>query len=113
MSEIVLRDAGDGELDTIAEVMVAAYDEYIPPNPTGEWLAYREEIRDVRRRLGYTRLIVAEEGGRILGAVTYYADAGKDEHAGWPPGGAAIRPLGVHPAARGPRGRPSPTGDCS
>src|SRR5207247_9594342 len=99
MTGIVLRDAGDDELDAIAEVMVAAYNEYIPPNPTGEWLVYREEVRDVRRRLGYTQLIVAEERGRILGAVTYYADAGTDEHAGWPRGGAAIRLPGVNPDA--------------
>src|SRR5207247_9805636 len=101
MSEIVLRDAGDGELDTIAEVMVAAYDEYIPPNPTGEWLAYREEVRDVRRRLGYTQLIVTEEGRRILGAGTYYADAGTDEPGDRPRGGESHVPLGGQSHARG------------
>ena len=103
VTRIVLRDASDDELDTVAEVLVAAYEQYLPPNPTGGWLAYREEIRDVRSRLGHTALIVAEEDGHILGAVTYYPDGSKDGHAGWPPAWAVIRLLGVRPDASATR----------
>lgn len=98
---IVIRDARDDELAAAAEAMVAAYQEYIPPNPTGEFLAYREEIRDVRSRVGLATLIVAEEAGRILGTVTYYPDARREENAPWPPGWAVIRLLGVAPDVRG------------
>jgi len=96
-----IRDARADELDTVASVMVAAYDEYIPPDATGDVLAYREEIRDVRSRQAHATLIVAAERDRILGAVTYFADGGGDTHAGWPHGWAVIRLLAVHPEARG------------
>jgi ribosomal protein S18 acetylase RimI-like enzyme len=98
---IVVRNAREEELDTVADVMVAAYAEYLPPDPTGPWLAYREEIRDVRSRLATATLIVADEHGTIAGAVTYYADASRETNTPWPSGWAAFRLLGVHPAARG------------
>jgi len=100
MSAIVVRTATAPDLDAAAAVMVAAYAEYLPPDPTGPWLAYREEIRDVRRRLGAATLVVAADAGRIVGAVTYYPDATQEGH-GWPPSWAAIRLLAVDPAARG------------
>jgi ribosomal protein S18 acetylase RimI-like enzyme len=96
-----IREARDDELDAVAEVMVAAYEEYIPPDTTGELLAYREDIRDVRSRRAHATLIVAEERARILGAVTYYPDASREGHAGWPPQWSVVRLLGVHPDARG------------
>ena len=96
-----IRDARADELDTVAGVMVAAYEEYIPPDATGDVLAYREEIRDVRSRQAHATLIIATECDRILGAVTYFPDAGDDTHAGWPRGWAVIRLLAVHPEARG------------
>jgi ribosomal protein S18 acetylase RimI-like enzyme len=101
MTAVVVRDARLDELDAVADVMVAAYDEYLPPNPTGTWLAYREEIRDVRSRLGASTLIVAEQHDRVAGAVTYYPHAGRDGNTSWPPGWASLRLLGVHPSARG------------
>jgi GNAT superfamily N-acetyltransferase len=101
MSTIIVRDASAAELDAAAAVMVSAYAEYLPPDPTGPWLAYRNEIADVRSRLPYTTLVVAVEHGRILGAVTYYPDASRDTNARWPREWAAIRLLGVHPDARG------------
>ncbi|MGH7390406.1 MAG: GNAT family N-acetyltransferase [Candidatus Rokuibacteriota bacterium] len=109
---IVVRDAKDDDLDAAGEVMVAAYAEYLPPDPTGPWLAYREEIRDVRSRLAMATLVVAEDRGRILGAITYFPDAGKEEHAAWPPAWAAIRLLAVHPEARGRGAGRLLTEDC-
>jgi ribosomal protein S18 acetylase RimI-like enzyme len=98
---LVIRDARDDELDAAAEVMVAAYEEYIPPDATGEVAAYREDIRDVHSRRAHATLIVAAEGERIVGAVTYYPDGSREGHAGWPREWAVIRLLGVHPDARG------------
>jgi hypothetical protein len=74
---VAVRDARASDLDAAAGVMVAAYAEYLPPDPAGPWLAYREEIRDVRRRLGVATLLVAEGGDGIVGAVTYYPDGSK------------------------------------
>jgi ribosomal protein S18 acetylase RimI-like enzyme len=101
VTPLVIRDARDDELDAVADVMVAAYEEYIPPDAAGEVRAYRDDIRDVRSRLAHARLIVAAERARILGAVTYYPDGSREGHAGWPREWAVIRLLGVHPDARG------------
>ena len=101
VTPFVIRDARGDELDAVAEVMVAAYEEYIPPDATGELLAYREDIRDVRSRRAHAALIVATERERILGAVTYYPDGSREGRAGWPREWAVIRLLAVHPEARG------------
>jgi ribosomal protein S18 acetylase RimI-like enzyme len=82
-------------------MMVAAYAEYAPPVPPPMWRAYEEEIRDVRRRLADSTLIVAEDAGRLVGAVTYYADGTREPHGRWPPSSAVFRLLAVHPDARG------------
>lgn len=82
-------------------MMVAAYAEFIPPGRPPQWRAYEDEIRDVRRRLPAATLIVAEDGGRIVGAVTYYRDATKETNAPWPASWAVFRLLAVHPDARG------------
>ena len=81
--------------------MVAAYAEFSPPDPPPRWLEYLEEIRDVRRRLGDSVLIVAEDDARIVGAVTYYPDGSKEPNGAWPSGYAVLRLLAVLPAARG------------
>src|SRR5260370_37903633 len=87
-----LREARPDELDTVGQVMEAAYQEYMPPNPSREWLAYREEGRDVRRRLGVSTLIVAEVGGRPVGAVTYHPDGSREHHGARPAPWAAVHP---------------------
>ncbi|HXJ78349.1 MAG TPA: GNAT family N-acetyltransferase [Candidatus Methylomirabilis sp.] len=101
LTTIRVRNARDDELDAVADVMVAAYEQYIPRDAPGEVLAYREEVRDVRSRLAHATLIVAEERARLLGAVTYYPDGSREGHGGWPREWAVIRLLAVHPEARG------------
>jgi ribosomal protein S18 acetylase RimI-like enzyme len=98
---MTVRDARADELDAIGAMMVAAYAEYMPSDPPPEWRAYEHEIRDVRRRLDASTLIVAEDAGRLVGAVTYYAEGSKEPHGGWPPSWAVIRLLAVDPGARG------------
>lgn len=87
-----VREARPLELDEAAEVMVAAYEEYRDHVPAGLWDGYARDIRNVRGRLGESRLVLAVENGSIVGAVTYYPpnDAG---HAG-------VRLLAVSPAGR-------------
>ena len=98
---VSLREARSDELDAIGETMVAAYAEFMPPGRPPQWLAYENEIRDVRRRLPAATLIVAEDGQTVVGAVTYYPDATKETNTAWPASWAVFRLLAVHPAARG------------
>jgi ribosomal protein S18 acetylase RimI-like enzyme len=101
VSSVSLRDARPDELDAIGEMMVAAYAEFVPPSHPPEWRAYEAEIRDVRRRLATAALIVAADGERLAGAVTYYPDATKETNVPWPASWAVFRLLAVHPEARG------------
>ena len=101
MSAIIVRDVRAAELDATGDLMVAAYLEFTPPNAPSQWQHYLDDIRAVRRRLADSTLIVAEDAGRIVGAVTYYADGSKESAGGWPPNWAVFRLLAVHPEARG------------
>jgi len=101
MSAIIVRDVRAAELDATGDLMVAAYLEFTPPNAPSQWQHYLDDIRAVRRRLADSTLIVAEDAGRIVGAVTYYADGSKESAGGWPPSWAVFRLLAVHPEARG------------
>jgi ribosomal protein S18 acetylase RimI-like enzyme len=98
---IVLREARAEELATVAKVMSAAYEEYVPPGapPDSPWREYLEEVADPWSRLADSTLIVAEDAGEILGAVTFYPKGYPD--ANFPPGWAGIRLLAVDPGARG------------
>ena len=101
MSAIVVRETRAAELDAIGALMVAAYQEFSPPEPPPQWLHYLDDIRAVRRRLAESTLIVAEDAGHLVGAVTYYADGSKESAGGWPANVAVFRLLAVHPEARG------------
>ena len=61
--------------------MVEAYAQYRAALPEANWIEYRDEILDVRGRLPASTLLVAEDAGDLLGAVTYYPDATAQPHA--------------------------------
>ena len=96
-----IREARSEELDTIALMMQDAYSEYATPMGPERWERYARDITDVRTRLAISELIVAEEAGRLLGAVTYYPHTDQTSQLRWPPGWAAIRLLAVAPDGRG------------
>ena len=101
-----VRDARVEELDQVAVLMGDAYQEYRAAFPAEVWEGYLRDIMDVRSRIGFSELIVAEQGrpeggGRLVGAVTFYPDASQSEQQMWPSGWAGLRLLAVHPKARG------------
>ena len=96
-----IRDARSEELDTIALMMRDSYSEYATQMGPERWEHYSNDIMDVRSRLEVSELIVAEEGGRLLGAVTYYPHTYQSTQLRWPPGWAAIRLIAVAPESRG------------
>jgi len=96
---IVVRDARPDEFAAVGALMLAAYDEYRPMAPPDLWEPYAQSIADVQSRAADSTLIVAEVGGELAGAVTYYPDGSRGEN--WPTDHAAIRLLAVHPNHRG------------
>jgi predicted N-acetyltransferase YhbS len=116
-------DAGRSDLPAVRRVLLGAYQEYAEALPPAVFGRYLTDILDVEARAGSGRVLVAERGGRVVGTVTYYADAAA-EGLGWPAGWAGLRALGVDPAARGAglgrilteecrRRRARPTRPCS
>jgi GNAT superfamily N-acetyltransferase len=99
--KLVVRAAGADELDQVALLLKAAYQEYEETIPPDVWQAYLENIMDVRSRLAEAELIVAELNGRLTGAVTLYLKPSGSPDSIWPEDWAGIRLLGVHPSYRG------------
>jgi predicted N-acetyltransferase YhbS len=97
---VSVHDAQPSDHPGIRAVLLAAYQEYAAVLPPAVFDRYLEDIIDVGARSRVGRLIVAERAGRIVGAVTFYADAAA-EGFGWPSGWAGLRALGVDPALRG------------
>jgi GNAT superfamily N-acetyltransferase len=109
MGDVTIRDAREDELDAVAVLLQDAYSQYIPPpgaplapEERAAWDSYREEIGDVRSRLAFSTLIVAEDADGLLGGVTFYPPAdGPGENHELPADWAGIRLLGVTSRARG------------
>src|SRR5215211_313582 len=97
---VEVRDAGRSDLPAVRRVLLGAYQEYAEVLAPAVFGRYLTDILDVQGRTGAGRQLVATDGGRVVGTVTFYADAGQ-EGFGWPAGWAGLRALGVEPAARG------------
>jgi len=100
-SSVTVRDARTGELDQVGRLLLSAYQEFAAHMPPDVWRAYASDITDVKGRLGDSELIVAQEGDRLVGAVTLYPDASRIKYTRWPTRWAYIRLLGVPPESRG------------
>ncbi len=96
--EIKLRNARSDEINIIAKLLVAAYQEYKKFMPADSWDWYRNDMIDVHSRMADSELIVAKVRNKIAGAVTLYP---RGSNNGWPGGWAGIRLLAVHPDYRG------------
>jgi len=96
-----VRDAGVEALDQASLLIRDAYLEYQANFSPEVWERYAWDIMDVRSRLDTSELIVAENSGRLVGAVTFYPNTSPSDQGGWPAGWTGIRLLAVHPDARG------------
>lgn len=93
--DLMIRPAGDSELDIVASMTVDAYAEYAARMSPDAWSPFAQDIANVRGRLGDGQLLVAEKAGDIVGAVTLYR-----HWRGAQEGSAAVRLLAVSPDHR-------------
>ena len=97
--DIVIRRVERGEYAALGEITARAYlDDGLLD--FGESDAYLAELRDVAKRAGAAEVLVAVEGGRLLGGVTFVPGPGPMADLAVP-GEAEIRMLAVDRAARG------------
>ena len=96
VTDLVIREARDDELDTVASLVVDAYAEHAARMSPDAWSGFAEDIANVRGRLGNGQLLVAERDGRLVGAITLYLD-----WRGAQSDSAAVRLLSVPPSERG------------
>ncbi len=98
--DIVIREARPEELREVEDLVKAAYQEFQPLMPEAAWQRWMANISEALHDSGGI-VLVAEDAGKIAGAVTFYPDAGQAHQGQWPAGTAAIRMLAVRPASRG------------
>ncbi|HEX9122715.1 MAG TPA: GNAT family N-acetyltransferase [Actinomycetota bacterium] len=99
---IEVRPVRPEEVDEAGDVTALAYREFATPGDPG-WEEYLGRIADVGERHGRTRVLVAVEGGVILGSVTLELEGRTepaDDHEPLAPDEAHVRMLGVHPDHR-------------
>ena len=97
---IKIREAGAAELDEVETLVKTAYREFQSLMPAAAWNGWMANIRETIQTPDGV-LLVAEDQGRIEGAVKFYPDAGQAHQGQWPAGAASIRLLAVAPASRG------------
>jgi len=93
---LVIRPAEPAEFAAVADLCVAAYAPFVDADTDG----YADVLRDVAGRAAVAEVLVAEEGGELLGTITFVPDGGAlgeiaaaDE--------AEFRMLAVAPAGQG------------
>ena len=95
-----IREILRPEYGEAGEVLARAYSEFVDPADPG-WREHLELVRDVAGRVNRTVVLVAVEGGRVLGSATIELDGviGDDDDE-LPPDVASLRMVGVDPGAR-------------
>ena len=98
---IEVREALPEEYPEAGAVTALAYREFARPGED-DWHEYLDRIADVAERAQRTTILVAVEGGRILGSATLeLIDRVEEEGRELDREEAHVRMLGVDPAARG------------
>lgn len=99
---LTIRSMRDGEIEEVRGVLDRANQQFRDVVPGPVFDAYLADVLDIESRLGRSTTLVAHDGERVVGTVTYFADA-NDEGMGpaAPAGTAGIRAVAVDPSARG------------
>ncbi len=98
---VLIRDALAHEAAAISDVVLAAYAEFEAEYPASSWDRFYEMVSRVDVHFEKADVIVAEQAGRIVGTVMFYADGSLSSQGDWPPGWAGIVRLAVLPETRG------------
>ena len=93
-----IRPVGARELEEAGDVTLAAY-RTLPDQVLTD--GYAADLRDVAARTTGATVLVAVEGGRVLGCVTLVTDPASPWSEGLVPGEVGVRMLGVIAEARG------------
>jgi ribosomal protein S18 acetylase RimI-like enzyme len=98
-----IREATPEEHDAVGAVTMSAYAEFFAPGAIDEDEGYLHHIGDVAGRADRTTILVAVDGGELLGSLTLelHGRVGDGDGHALAPGEAHIRMLGVAPTARG------------
>ena len=97
---ITIREARTEELAEVETLVKTAYQEFQSFMPEAIWKRWMRNVSEALHAPGGI-VLVAETGGRIAGAVTFYPDASQAHQGHWPTGAGAIRLLAVRPGSRG------------
>jgi ribosomal protein S18 acetylase RimI-like enzyme len=95
---IVVRAAAPREFAAVGELTVAAYRTLQIDHL---WGGYDDAILDTATRAKETEVLVAVDGGEVVGSVTYVTDHTSSWSEWTEPGEAQFRLLAVAPVARG------------
>lgn len=98
---MIIRAATESEIPIIKEQRVVAYEEYAKLLPESHWLALKSAVTAEIDILTGAELLIAEEGGRILGSVALFP-AKTDAYQGYVKAQdyPEIRMLAIMPDAR-------------
>ena len=98
--KLIIREATPGELPEIEYLVKTAYQEFQGDLPEAVWKRWMLNVSEALQAPGGI-VLVAETGGSLVGAVTFFPDAAQAHQGNWPKGAAAIRMLAVRPESRG------------
>jgi ribosomal protein S18 acetylase RimI-like enzyme len=93
-----IRHIRPTECETLGRITVEAYRQLFDADSLG---SYEEELADVDARRRDSDVLVALDGGRVLGGVTYVPDAHRAMCEFDDPDAAGIRMLAVDPSSQG------------
>jgi GNAT superfamily N-acetyltransferase len=85
----------------VGAIVRAAYTQFEPDYPPESWERFLRMVGEAGGHFERAQVIVAEQGGEIVGTVTFYANGALSDQGEWPDGWAGVLRLAVLPSRRG------------
>jgi len=96
----MIEPAATTDFDAIAELNVAAYEQFAPRLADGAWLLMQKNLSNISERARVAEFLVCREAGAIVASVAY-CPAGSGDPTVFRPDMASVLLLAVHPQHRG------------